>query len=83
MSALPTLPEFESLNRSGLEMLASFELNDTAPVYAPTCEAYWRDPAPFDAAKVQGQTEIDALFASHEARWKAEQEARWAVEDAS
>jgi hypothetical protein len=43
-------------------------------------EAYWRDPTPFDAARVEGQARIDALFVPHEARVKAQMEARWASE---
>ncbi len=43
-------------------------------------EAYWRDPAPFQAARAAGQARIDAAFASHEARVRAQLEARWARE---
>ena len=44
-------------------------------------QAYWRDPRPFEAARKQGQAEIDALFAEHNARVRAKQEARWAKEE--
>jgi hypothetical protein len=47
-----------------------------------TLEAYWRDPAPFEAERVEGQAQINALFAPHEARIRAQMEAMWAAEEA-
>lgn len=51
------------------------------PLYVPTLEAYWRDPAPFEAERAREQAKIDALFAKHDARVRAEQERRWAQEE--
>ncbi|MFE8106941.1 hypothetical protein [Sphingomonas melonis] len=48
-----------------------------------TIEEYWRNPAPFEAAKVAGQAQVNALFADHEAKCRAEREARWAAEEAA
>ena len=48
-----------------------------------TLEAYWRDPTPFEAEQVAGQAQINALFAPHEARIRAQMEARWAAEEES
>ena len=52
------------------------------PLKVPALEAYWRDPQPFEAERVRGQAAIDALFEDHRARVRAEQEARWAAEEA-
>lgn len=43
-------------------------------------EEYWRDPTPFDIARIEGQARINALFVPHEMRVWAELEARWARE---
>lgn len=48
----------------------------------PTLEAYWHDPAPFEAEKVVGQARLNAVFAPHEARVRAQMEARWTAEEA-
>jgi hypothetical protein len=52
-----------------------------APLRCPNLEAYWSDPAPFEAERRDGQAKIDALFAAHTARVRAQQEARWAQEE--
>lgn len=44
-------------------------------------EAFWADPTPYEYARIAGQAAINALFADHEARVRAEQAARWARED--
>jgi len=41
---------------------------------------YWHDQTPFNTERQQGQAAIDALFLPHWARVRAEQEARWALE---
>jgi hypothetical protein len=43
-------------------------------------EAYWRDPAPFEAARIAGQAQIDALFVKHDASVRRAQEVRWQLE---
>ena len=48
-----------------------------------TLEAYWRDPAPFEAEKAAGQAQVNALFAEHEAKCRADREARWAADEAA
>lgn len=51
------------------------------PLYVPTLEQYWRDPRPFEAERAREQAKMDALFAEHDARVRAEQERRWAQEE--
>lgn len=60
--------------------MAGLTFIDGAPLFVPTLEAYWRDPRPFEAAKREGQAQVKALFSAHDARVRAEQEARWARE---
>lgn len=49
---------------------------------APELEAYWRDPAPFEAERARQRAIYDAALAPHRARVRAAQEARWAAEEA-
>jgi hypothetical protein len=54
---------------------------DGAPLHVPNLEAYWRDSRPFETERRREQARIDALFAPHDARVRAEREARWAAEE--
>lgn len=45
-------------------------------------EEYWRNPAPFDAEEAARKAAWDASWAKHDARVRAEREARWAREEA-
>lgn len=40
-------------------------------------EDFWRNPAPHKAAKIEGQKQINALFAPHEAGILALKQAEW------
>ncbi|RYF11403.1 MAG: hypothetical protein EOO77_19450 [Oxalobacteraceae bacterium] len=59
-----------------------YTIIDDEPLSVPTLEMYWKNPAPFEAEKVEGQAQINALFAPHEARIRAQMEAMWAAEEA-
>lgn len=58
---------------SPIKTAASFDFSEI--------EAYWRNPAPFEAARIAGQAQIDALFVEHDAAVRRAQEARWALEE--
>jgi len=51
------------------------------PLYVPNLEAFWRDPRPFEAERAREQAKVDALFAEHDAKWRAEQAKRWEDEE--
>lgn len=51
------------------------------PLFVPNLEAFWRDSRPFEAERAREQAKMDALFAEHDARVRAEQERRWAQEE--
>lgn len=42
-----------------------------------TLEAYWRDPAPFEADRRRGQAEINAAFVQHEVNVLKQMQAIW------
>ncbi len=48
-----------------------------------TLEAYWRDPAPFEAAEVVRKTAVHQRIDQGMAALNAKQAARWAAEEAA
>lgn len=53
---------------------------DGTPLACPNLEAYWRDPAPFEAERERRRQEFNAALAGHDARVREAQEVRWAFE---
>lgn len=52
------------------------------PIECDAINEALRYPARYEMRRAAGQAEIDALFARHNARVRAAQEARWAAEEA-
>lgn len=52
---------------------------DGSVIFCPNLQAYWRDPAPYEAEKRAGQAGIDRLFAPHDARVREDKERIWAL----
>ncbi|MEH3121203.1 MAG: hypothetical protein PGN16_04350 [Sphingomonas phyllosphaerae] len=56
---------------------------DPTPIDCTEINEALRYPARYEARRAAAQAEIDALFSEHNARVRAEQEARWAAEEAA
>lgn len=52
------------------------------PLHCPELENYARNPAPYDAERAWKRRQFEEAMAAHDARVRAEQEARWLEEEA-
>lgn len=69
------MSDFDTLNRSGLTMVA-----EDAPIETDALVAFWRDPEPFYAEQREMRAKANAAIDAGMAALNAKQAARWAAE---